>query len=137
MMLKNGYRYFFYKMYRFAENAPSRWWSEWKAMLSVIVLEIMLLMTLEGYFSIIFKHDIVPGYDNLVTITQAVVITLFNYFFFLHKDKWKLYVKELDKQSRRQQFIGGLVVWSLVFLIFANLIFMFYLMSRIDWSLYR
>ena len=68
-------------MYRFAENAPSRWWSEWKAMLSVIVLEIMLLMTLEGYFSIIFKHDIVPGYDNLVTITQAVVITVFNYFF--------------------------------------------------------
>ncbi|MDQ0108877.1 hypothetical protein SAMN05660909_00398 [Chitinophaga terrae (ex Kim and Jung 2007)] len=137
MMLKNGYKYFFYKMYRFAENAPSRWWSEWKATLSLSVLEIMLLMSLEGYFSIIFKNDIVPGDDNFVTITQAVVIGIFNYYFFLHKDKWKMYVKELDKQSRRQQFIGGLVVWSLVFLIFANLVFMFYLMSRINWSLYR
>jgi len=136
-MLKNGYKYFFYKMYRFAENAPSRWWSEWKATLSLSVLEIMLLMSLEGYFSIIFKNDIVPGDDNFVTITQAVVIGIFNYYFFLHKDKWKMYVKELDKQSRRQQFIGGLVVWSLVFLIFANLVFMFYLMSRINWSLYR
>lgn len=94
-------------------------------------------MSLEGYFSIIFKNDIVPGDDNFVTITQAVVIGIFNYYFFLHKDKWKMYVKELDKQSRRQQFIGGLVVWSLVFLIFANLVFMFYLMSRINWSLYR
>jgi hypothetical protein len=124
-------------MYRFAENAPSRWWSEWKATLSLSVLGIMLLMSLEGYFSIIFKNDIVPGDDNFVTITQAVVIGIFNYYFFLHKDKWKMYVKELDKQSRRQQFIGGLVVWSLVFLIFANLVFMFYLMSRINWSLYR
>jgi hypothetical protein len=124
-------------MYRLAENAPSRWWSEWKATLSLSVLEIMLLMSLEGYFSIIFKNDIVPGDDNFVTITQAVVIGIFNYYFFLHKDKWKMYVKELDKQSRRQQFIGGLVVWSLVFLILANLILMFYLMSRINWSLYR
>ncbi|SDZ97322.1 hypothetical protein SAMN05660909_00396 [Chitinophaga terrae (ex Kim and Jung 2007)] len=136
-MLKHYYWYFFYKMYRLAENAPSRWWSEWKAILFVSVLEIVALMTLEGYFSIIFKHDILPGYDNLVTILPAVVVTLFNYFFFLHHNRWKSYIKELDKQSSKQQLIGGLIVWSLVFLIFANLVFMFFLMSRINWSLYR
>jgi len=58
-----------------------------------------------------------------------------NYILFLHNDKWKLYVRELDKQSGKQQLRGGIIVWSIIVLILSNLIFMFYLMSKVDWSL--
>ncbi|WP_142688502.1 hypothetical protein [Chitinophaga polysaccharea] len=132
--MKNGYKYFFYKMYRFAEKVPSPWWSEWKAAFYLSIIELMFLMSLEGYLLIMYRIDIFKIFFNIPLI---LVLLGLNYMLFLHNDKWKLYIKELDKQSRRQQLIGGLIVWSLVFLIFANLIFMFYLMSRIDWSLYR
>ncbi|MDQ0108875.1 hypothetical protein SAMN05660909_00400 [Chitinophaga terrae (ex Kim and Jung 2007)] len=48
--MKNGYKYFFYKLYRFAERVPSPWWSEWKAALYLSVVEFLFLVSLEDIF---------------------------------------------------------------------------------------
>jgi len=130
--MKNWYRYFFYKLYRFAEGVPFPWWSEWKAALFLSILEFMLSISLEGYFLVAFRIDIFT--DSFNTPLMLTLLGL-NYILFLHNDKWKLYVRELDKQSRKQQLRGGILVWSIIVLILSNLIFMFYLMSKVDWSL--
>jgi hypothetical protein len=132
--MKNGYKYFFYKLYRFAERVPSPWWSEWKTALYLSVVEFLFLVSLEGYLLILYRVHIIKNSFNIPLVLSLLGI---NYVLFLHNNKWKLYIKELDKQSRKQQLIGGIIVWSIILLIFSNLIFMYHLMSKVYKPLYR
>ena len=138
MTLRKAYYYFFYKFYRFSEAAPSRWWSEWKASFSMDALIVFVLLIAGGYYSITTKRDMLLGGSPKVIIwIVGLSIALINYFIFNHRDKWRSYVEEFDAWPKKKNRIGSIVVWSIVFLIFANLIFMYYLMSQIDWKQYR
>ncbi len=48
-----AYYYLFYKIYKFYEKAPARFWSDWKASISITALEIWLLFLLFNVRSII------------------------------------------------------------------------------------
>ena len=68
---------------------------------------------------------------------MIITITVSNYFIFNYADKWKEIVADFNYLPKNKNRIGGVIFWSIFFLIIASVIFMFYLMSQIDWKLYK
>lgn len=55
------YQYLFYKLYRFYETSTySRWWSEWKAYVSMLALSIWLYQAIETSWYYFFN---IPRWD--------------------------------------------------------------------------
>lgn len=75
--------------------------------------------------------------SNIYCIVIAIIISVFNYFIFESNDQWKLIVRRFDKLPAKKNKIGSWLVSGFVALVISNLIFAFYLMSQIDWNLYR
>ena len=138
MTIKKIYYYLFYKLYKFFEWAPSRWLSDWKATVALMALEVLFLMSLMVYYKVFTKKDLFSDKSlTIVGITVIIILSLIKYFAFEHRDIWKDYVKEFNKWPARKNKIGTFIVWSIVMLIIANLVFSYYLMSQIDWKKYR
>lgn len=120
-----------------SEAAPSRWMSDWKAGIAIIALEIWLLTSLVIYYKVLFNRYFHLGESNWDVIISVIIIVIPNYLLFVHTDKWKDYVKEFDRLPKKKNRLGSWIVFGIVLFVIANLIFSFYLMSRIDWSQYR
>jgi hypothetical protein len=135
--IKKAYYYLFYKLYRWYERGPSVWLSDWKAELSIDVLLIFIGISLVVYYTIFFDRYLSIGNGNILLIGYLLLIATPNYFIFHHRDRWKDIVKEFDKLPKLKNKIGGWIVFGVVMLIIANMVFAFYQMSLIDWSHYR
>jgi hypothetical protein len=135
--IRKAYYYLFYKLYKFSEASPSRWLSDWKAELSIDVLIFFCLFSFFIYYKIFCNRYIHLSESNWDVWVPAIVIGLFNYFIFHHHNQWKRIVKEFDRLPKRKNIIGGWIVFGVVLLIIANLVYAFYLMSQIDWKQYR
>ncbi len=129
------YYYYFYKLYKFWETAPSRFWSEWKASLSIIVIQIWLIVSLFVYYKV-FINRFYQLNENLL-LGIGFFVFIMNYFVFHQKDKWKSKIQEFDSFSKRKNIIGGIIVWSLTVVVIIIIIFSFYLMSKIEWTAYQ
>jgi hypothetical protein len=132
MKIKTAYYYFFYKLYKFYESSPWKWWSEWKASLTLTVLTFMLLFSISGYYLIFTHVDLLNSLTAWLVI--AFLIMIINYVIFHSSSQWKEYNAEFNKWSVKKNRIGSLIVLSIALLVLSNLVFMFYLMSRIDWT---
>jgi len=130
--IKKCYFYLFYKLYVWYESSTLKWWSDGKAALSISILEIMLLITSEGMLSVLFRRNLFAYVS--ATITIAVIIIVSNHFIFIHNDSWKPYVEKFNKLPKKRNLIGGIIVWTIVMLVFAALIFMYYLLSQVGWN---
>jgi purine-cytosine permease-like protein len=121
------YHYLFYKLYRYYEKGPSVWWSDWKASLSLIVLEIWLIASILIYYKIFLNPsaDIIGSEGSWILL--VIIIALIDYFAFHHRDQWKQIVIEFDNLPKRTNRIGGLVVFGFALLIIVNFILSFYL----------
>jgi succinate dehydrogenase hydrophobic anchor subunit len=135
--MKRAYYYLFYKFYKMSEAAPSRWLSDWKAGIAIIVLELFLISSLFIYYKVFVNRYVHLGESNWDVIISVLVVIIPNYFAFVHTDVWKEYIKEFDQLPKRKNRIGSWIVFGVVLFVIANLIFSFYLMSQIDWSQYR
>ncbi|WP_177766278.1 hypothetical protein [Flavobacterium sp. I3-2] len=133
-----GYYYLFYKLFIFWETISfPKFWSDIKAGISIVALELWLVLSLGIYYSVYTKKTFeLTIYKPIVYIPLIAIIAL-NYLIFNHSNKWKLYNKEFSQLSKRKNIIGGIIVWGVIILIFFNLIFAFYLMSQIDWKQYK
>jgi hypothetical protein len=132
---KNIYSYIFYKLYKFYEAAPSKWLSDWKALCSLIVLEIWCLITIMVYYKVFTKKDLIS--DNNLTATCIIVVILltgFNYSMFMHQNRWKRDVKKFDAWPAGKNRKGAIFVLLLILLILGNFVFSFYLMSQVNWK---
>lgn len=137
-ILKRAYYYFFYKLYKFWENVSDpKFWSDWKAGVVIIALEIFLLASIFIYYKVFFNRNIHLSESNWDIIIPMLVVVIPNYFAFVHTDRWKDYIKEFDELPKRSNKIGSWIVFSIVLLVIVNLIFSIYLMSQINWSQYR
>lgn len=135
--MKRAYYYLFYKFYKMSEAAPSRWLSDWKAGIVIIALETWLLLSLIIYYNVFIDRYFNLTATSPVIILSSIAILLGNYFAFVHTDEWKAYVKEFDALPKKKNQIGSLIVFAIVVLVIANLVFSFYLMSQIDWKQYK
>jgi hypothetical protein len=137
-MLKKAYYYLFYKLFRFWEVASvPKFWSEWKAGLSVDVLWFLNGFSLLIYYNIYWNRYFILGDGKWLIVAYITLIFVPNYFIFHHKDKWKPFNLEFNKLSKKKNRIGSLIVFAVVLLSFANMIYAFYLMSTINWQQYR
>ncbi|MFN0293021.1 hypothetical protein [Pedobacter helvus] len=133
-----AYYYLFYRIYRFWENVSDpKFWSDWKAGIVIIVLELFLLASIFIYYKIFFNRYVHLSESNRDIIIPLLLVVIPNYFAFVHTDRWKDYVKEFDALPKKDNKIGGWIVFGFILLVIANLIFSIYLMSKVDWSQYR
>lgn len=135
--IKKAYHYLFYKFYKWYEDAPFVWWSEWKASLSIDLVLYFIIISIFLYYKIFFNRFIHLSENNTDAIVLVLIVGGINYFIFHHQNKWKKIVKEFDQLSIKKNRIGGWLVTGFVCLIIANMIFAFYLMSQVDWTKYR
>lgn len=118
----------FYKLYKHYESSSAPWWSDWKAVTSVGILQIWLLLSLGNYYSLIINNNSELSFTMPIVYIPLTIIFIFNYFSFIHNDIWKGYNKEFDQLSKKKNKIGGWIVFGVIVLIIANLIFSFYLL---------
>lgn len=137
MFLKNIYDYFFYKLYKFFEAAPSKWWSDWKAGGAMLVLEILTFISILNYYTVITKANFSDDFLFKVAMIIVACLVVVKYFAILHKDRWKSVVEKFDGYRRNQNILGTWIVLMVILLLIANVVFSFYLMSQIDWKKYN
>ncbi len=113
-----AYYYFFYHLYKFWEwISYPKFWSDFKATVSIGVLEVWIFYSILNYYSFITKTQIkLSNTDPLIILMGAVIIGL-NYFLFIHTNKWKEYNAKFDKLPKKKNIIGGVIVWVIMILI--------------------
>lgn len=136
MFLKDSYDYFFYKLYKFFEAAPSKWWSDWKAGGLMLVLEILTFISILNYYTVITKADFSDDFLFMTAMIIVAVLVVLKYFTILHKDRWRAIIKKFDGYKKSQNILGTWLVLIVVVFLIANVAFSFYLMSKIDWKKY-
>jgi len=130
-----AYYYLFYKLYNFWEKVSfPKFWSVFKAGVSVIALEIWFIMCLINYYTLFVNRQFYI--DKNMFLFIGILVTVVDVIIF-KSDTWKLYNKQFNRLSKKKNIIGGVVVWSVIIFIIFNLIYSFYLMSQVDWKQYR
>ncbi|WP_298307946.1 hypothetical protein [Flavobacterium sp.] len=117
MALLKAYQYFFYKLYRFYESSTySRWWSDWKALVSIIVLEMWIYFSIEILYHYFFNIPMVSSDDriDLGMLIFGFIVSVINWSLFIFQNKWRDFVEEFDKLSIKENRIGGTIVWIII-----------------------
>ncbi len=127
------YDYFFYVIYRFWENAPSRWWSDWKAVITICLLTGFALLSIYGFVMYKFKLDLLPESATL-PIIGSMSVYAFNHFYFLHKGKWKDKILMFEELNKKKDRFGIFCVIFVSLLIIVSLVCSIYLYSTVDWQ---
>ena len=127
--ITDAYYYMFYKFYKMGEAAPSRWMSDWKAGLLIIVLEFWFTTSFLNYYKVFININYNMSKIHLFIIW--VILCGINYFAFIHTNKWKYYIIKFDRLPPNKNKLGGWVVFILAVFVFTNLLFSFYLISKI------
>lgn len=108
------YQYAFYKLYKFYDSSTySKWWSEWKAGGTIIVLEMWFFSTIKVYYHYLFNIPL-ENNDSKVDLSTIIYGFLFlgiNWYLFEHQDKWKLIVDKFDKLPKKTNNIAGIIAW--------------------------
>ncbi|PIF33082.1 hypothetical protein CLU81_3656 [Flavobacterium sp. 9] len=120
MILLKAYQYFFYKLYRFYEaSIYSKWWSEWKAYVTMLALSIWSYSAIEISYHYLFNIPLKSSNSiiDISTLVFAFAISALNWFLFVYQNKWKAIVINFDKLSKKQNRIGGIIVWVVIILI--------------------
>lgn len=130
-MIRKAYCYLFYKLYKFSEAAQSRWLSDWKAELVIDVLWVFIALSGLVYYTVFTKQVINLGNGRFAAILGIILICIPNYFIFHHRDQWKKIIPAFDKLPKRTNRMGSWMVFAVILIIVINLIFSFYLMSRL------
>lgn len=98
-----AYYYVFYKLHKFWDYVSvPKFWSEWKASLSMDILEIFYILSFINYYTIITENSINLGNGKLLTLIVVLFISITNYFIFNHKNQWEDIIAEFDELPRRK-----------------------------------
>ena len=125
-----AYYYLFYKLYKLWETAPAKFWSDWKACISLTALEIWLLFLGFNIRSLINNEKLDLEITHPLIIIPFLLIILINYFLFIHKEKWKEYNEDFDQLPRYKNIIGGIIVWIIIISIIAGFFTSAYLVQK-------
>ncbi len=127
------YNYLFFSFYRFWEKGHSRWWSEWKAIISMIFLWIALISTICNFHFYYFRTITLSDYP-VFALMLCAGIGVIHHFLFTHNDKWKGKIVQFKSLERKIDTLGIIAVILLTALIIVSLIYSYYLLGSINWS---
>jgi len=126
-----AYYYLFYKLYKFWEFVSiPRFWSDFKAIVSIVALEVWLLFSIINTYSIVENNKFNIEFSNALILVPFCSIIILNYTVFIHTDKWKEYNAEFDQLSRRKNIIGGIIVWAIILSIIVSVFTSAYLLQK-------
>lgn len=131
--VQKKYDYFFYVVYRFWEKAPSRWWSDWKAVITVSFFIGFAFSAIVNVIMYVFRIDLVPR-TEVFPILESLVVFGLNYYYFLYQDKWKEKISHFKNLEKKIDRIGIITVIIIMMLIIFILIFSYYLLSIVEWQ---
>ncbi|MDR2955265.1 MAG: hypothetical protein LBV43_09310 [Prevotella sp.] len=136
--MNEAYRYLFYKIYKSIEytSSPS-FWSEWKASIVLTLALGSLLYSFILYYQIFIDRTSNLGGKVYFILPMGIIIFLFNYYTILSKDQWKHIIEFYDNMPKKKNRMGSIIALIVIVFCFFSTIFAFYLMSQIDWSLYK
>lgn len=130
------YDYLFYTIYRFWEKAPSRWWSDWKTVITLCFFTVLLMLSIYGNVMYIFRVNLLPN-SGILPLIIGILVFGFNYLYFLFEDKWKNRILKFEKLSRKKDLSGITLVMIFSITIIISLLYSYYLISTIDWKSIR
>jgi len=132
MKLKEAYYYLFYKLFRFwSLNSNLFMSAEFRAQIVMIWLEVALVVSVQSYICILTHHRFrLTIWHPLMLIPFVIIITL-KLYLFTFSDRWRVYNERFNKWTRRQNIIGGIIVYSVILLIIGNLFFSIELLNRL------
>ena len=128
-----AYDYVFYTIYRFWEKVPSRWWSDWKAVITICFLLFFAMSSILNTSIYACKIDLVPE-TKFLTIIIGLIIYGLNYYYFLYKDKWRGRILKFKSLNKRVDRIGVCFVIFSSIIIIISLIYSCHLLSIVDWQ---
>lgn len=112
------YYYFFYKLYNFWEliSFPT-FWSDFKAIVTLLLLEIWLLFSVFNYYSIYNNSKFEVKVSSPILFIPLVLIICSKVYFFVIDTKWKSYHLEFNKMTKSKNILLGSIVWIIIILI--------------------
>jgi hypothetical protein len=130
MKIKRAYHYLYYKIYKSLDTPTNaNFLLDWKAAIILDCLGICIGISLLIYYSVFSGNQLnLENNTKFLIFIYIAIIGIPNYFIFQHRDQWKEIVKEFDKLPKDKNKRGGIIVWSVIILIVANLIFAFCLL---------
>lgn len=128
--MKKAYYYLFYKLYKWYEREPFVWYSDWKAAISIIALEIWCYVSICSYLSIILGKKINLAIAEPTGFIPYLLIVASNIYFFT-PSKWEPYFNEFQEWPKSKNLTGGIIVWSTIILVILNFIFSVNLMKNL------
>ena len=110
--ISNWYRYLFYKIFIGLNKIPfADDTTNWGAMLALSALIFINFLSLILLGKIYYGEKFTPISNN--RIEQTIILSLFvipNYFFFLHKNRYKIIVDTYKNETDRNKRKGNLYV---------------------------
>lgn len=131
--IQKYYDYLFFTFYRFWEKAPSKWWSDWKAMLTIDFLKIFILSGIFGYTLYFTKLNLIPE-TPVIPIIIGLLLFGTDYYYFIYGDKWKKRIRKFENIEARRDRIGIILIVTIIIIAIIFLIYSYYLMSTVDWN---
>jgi hypothetical protein len=129
MILKKAYYYFYYQLYKSINNS-SIFPRQFRASLYLDILFIIIGLSGLYMYGIFIDSGFKIEDGKWFIILYISAICIPNYFIFEHKEQWKSIIGKFDKLPQKTNQIGRFIVWSIIVLIIANLIFSIYLMDQ-------
>lgn len=134
MNIKKGYEYLFYKLFRLIEfTSYPKFWSEWKAIAMLIIIEILFLYSLAIFFHYITGINIISPNIDLPAILIIFSLVWIKYYYFENNDRWKEIVKEFDKLPVKENKRGSIVVSIIIMVLVFNLFFAISLLPKLNY----
>jgi hypothetical protein len=135
--LQIGYAYLFFFFYNSVNKVKGNILVQFKALLMLVGIELLLISSFFCYGIDVFKFDIPQKPNILFMLSIILPLVGLKLWFFERNENWKRYISEFNTWPEDKQKKWNLIMRCIVIFVFANLFFSFYWMSQIDWIQYR
>lgn len=127
------YQRLFYQLHCFFSATAQEGWEEWKALLFVNTLCILLVAEV-GVWLLILTGVGLTDEPLWVDYMLVGACTLGNYVFFLHGDRWHAYAQQFRAEAAPQRRRAAWVAFAVVLAVLSSLVGAFFCMSRMNWG---
>ncbi|AWG26264.1 hypothetical protein [Flavobacterium kingsejongi] len=113
MKFIKAYEFLFYKLFGFFETSMySRWWSEWKSLTTILVLELWTIHSIKIYYHFFSVKALNNSGDamSIEIIAFGILLAVIKWYLFEYKDKWKQIVAHFDKLPKSINRKGSIIV---------------------------
>ncbi|WP_298503602.1 hypothetical protein [uncultured Maribacter sp.] len=125
--LPKFYRYMFYRIYiysvKFGNSSP-----EYSTLLmlslTILIQSLCLITGLDALLKIGISNVLFNN-GPIVTIVLSLLLLYTIQYLFYRKNKWKKYIKEFEKETDKQRYLGK---YALIIYLFVSLIVLFRIM---------